>query len=182
MKELNLTNVEPEKGFGGPEPGGYVLKIINVEDVPGKEYLKIDYDFAEGEYANHYLSLFDRFGFWGGTMYKSYKDKSLGWFKAFISDVEASNPGYKWDNDEKKLEGRLFGAVLGAEEYRSNDGEVKESLKVKRPPQRAALIPEFPAGTFSASRNWRCVALYNLEYQGGNSALITPSVPALSNP
>ena len=132
MKELNLTNVEPEKGFGGPEPGGYVLKIINVEDVPGKEYLKIDYDFADGEYANHYLSLFDKFGFWGGTMYKSYKEKSLGWFKAFISDVEASNSGYKWDNDEKKLEGKLFGAVLGSEEYRSNDGEIKESLKVKK--------------------------------------------------
>ncbi|MEG4686040.1 hypothetical protein UXP70_14025 [Enterobacter cloacae] len=52
----------------------------------------------------------------------------------------------------------------------------------KKAASTAALIPEFPAGTFSASRNWRCVALYNLEYQGGNSALITPSVPALSNP
>lgn len=169
MKELNLTNVEPEKGFGGPEPGGYILKIINVEDVPNKEYLKIDYDFAEGEYKNHYLNLFDKFGFWGGAMYKSYKEKSLGWFKAFISDIEASNPGYKWDNDEKKLEGKLFGAVLGAEEYRSNDGEVKESLKVKK----TTSIQDIRDGKFKIPK------LKKLEESNASNEVVDASAQAI---
>lgn len=112
--------------------GGYVVEVSDVTDMPNKEYLRIELDIIEGEYANYYSDLFSRAGFWGLTLYKSYKDKSLGWFKDFMETLEKCNDGFKWDWDEKKLIGCTFGAVLREEEYQGNDGTVKSSLKVDK--------------------------------------------------
>lgn len=131
MKALDLTNVTATQGGDFPHvtPGGYVIGIVNVEDVPEKEYLKITYDIAEGDLKNYYYEMHQRTGYDLPCFYKSYKDKALGFFKAFLEAVEGSNAGYKWDNDERKLCRKFVGCVLREEEYRNRDGEIKVSLK-----------------------------------------------------
>lgn len=46
--------------------------------------------------------------------------------------MEQSNPGYKFNNDEKTLRGKLVGVVLREEEYMGNDGNIKTKLVVDR--------------------------------------------------
>ena len=131
MKALDLTNVTATQGGEFPRvtAGGYVIGIVAVEDVPEKEYLKITYDIAEGELKNYYYEMKQRTGYDLPCFYKSYKGKALGFFKAFIDAVTASNPGYTWNNDERTLCRKLVGCVLREEEYRNRDGEIKVSLK-----------------------------------------------------
>lgn len=135
MKPINLSNVQEAGTFKGLTAGGYVCKIVNVEDVPEKEYLYIEYDVAEGEFKDYYKKLQERKNFWGGSMYKSYKEKALPMFKRFCSAVTKSNPGFIFDggeqnSDEKTLKGKLIGLVLFEEEYIKNNGDIGTRLKV----------------------------------------------------
>lgn len=131
MKQIDFSNVQaPQNEHKRLGPGGYVIGITRVEDHPDKEYLLIEYDIAEGEFKNYYYDLNASMGFWGGSFIKSYKDKALGFFKQFIDAVTASNRGYKWDNDERKLTRKLVGAVLQVEAYTNRMGEPKEKLAV----------------------------------------------------
>lgn len=140
MKKLNLSSVSSDTNR--PEAGGYVLVIVNVEDRPMNEttgkgdYLQIDYDIAEGPFQNYYQSMYNSLGFWGGHFIRSYKPKALGMFKEFIRELKRDNPDFHWDddaeNDEKTMIGCKFGAVLGAEEYRGNDGSIKTRLNVAK--------------------------------------------------
>lgn len=130
MKNLNLVNVQEAQEFKNLIAGGYVAKITVVEDKTDKEYLRVEYDIAEGEFKGYFGELFDRANFWGGNFIKSYKEKALPFFKGFITAVENSNKNYVFDNDETKLVGKLVGIVLGVEEYTGNDGSVKTRLYV----------------------------------------------------
>lgn len=139
MRNVNLSTVSNGNRL---EAGGYVMIITNVEDVPMNEltgkgdYLTIEYDIAEGPYKDYYQSMFSSLGFWGGHFIRSYKPKALGMFKAFIKELRTDNPDFKWnddaENDEKTMIGCKFGAVLGEEEYRGNDGSLKKRLNVAK--------------------------------------------------
>jgi hypothetical protein len=131
MKNLNLENVEEAKEYQRLVAGGYICKITKVEDTPDKEYLKIEYDIEQGEFKDYFKNLFAAKNFWGGRFIRSYKESALSFFKSFTTSVENSNNGYKFDNDETKLVGKLVGLVLGEEEYNANDGSVKNRLYVK---------------------------------------------------
>ncbi len=130
MRPIDLSNVEEAREFERVTPGGYVCGITNVKDVPESEYLLIEYDIAEGSLKNYYRQLSDARGFWGGKFVKSYKGKALPFFKGFITAVESSNSGYRWNYDENTLRRRLIGLVLGEEEYRKNNGTVGKRLYV----------------------------------------------------
>ena len=132
MRSINLDNVQEAQEFDKVTPGGYVCGITAVEDKPDKEYLRLEYDIAEGDFKNYYRNLYNSKGFWGANFIRSYKDKALPFFKAFITAVEKSNKGYKWDNDESKLKRKLVGLVLAEEEYLSKDGEKKTRLYVAK--------------------------------------------------
>lgn len=139
MKTINnFESVQASSGeYAKPEAGGYIVKILDVNDVPidpatGKgDYLKIDYDIAEGEFSGYYKEQNNR---WGGDWYanfiRSYKEKVLGMFKHFINCVEQSNNGFAWDWNEKELIGKKIGVVLQEEEYRKNDGTIGSRLRV----------------------------------------------------
>ena len=141
MKNINLSNVTDSTN-SRPTAGGYVLEVTNVEDHPMNEatgkgdYLTIEYDFAEGEFKEYYWSMMRSLGFWGGHFVRSYKPKALGMFKQFIHELKTDNPEFQWnddaENDEKKMIGCRFGAVLGEEEYRGNDGSIKKRLYVAK--------------------------------------------------
>lgn len=44
-------------------------------------------------------------------------------FKTFTTSVEKSNPGYKWNWEEKQLIGKVFGGVFGIEEFVNDKGD-----------------------------------------------------------
>lgn len=128
MKNVNWDNVQDE--VRRPTAGGYAVRIIRVEDVKAKEYLRIEWDFAEGAFKGCNQKTYDAFGFWPTAKMQSYKEKALRFFKGFKTSVEMSNPNYVFRNDPKSLEGKFVGVVLGEEEYLSNDGKVKTRLYV----------------------------------------------------
>ena len=130
MRNIDWNAVEAVAEFEQIVPGGYVAMIVDAADEPSKEYIKMDLDIMEGKFAGYYNNLFDTKGFWGLNMYRSYKASALGFFKAFKNCVEASNPGYVFNNDEKTLKGKVVGIVLGEEEYIKNDGSLNTRIYV----------------------------------------------------
>lgn len=114
-----------------PTPGAYIAKIVRVEDNEDKEYLRIEWDFAEGSYKGNNQETYDRAGFWPVALIRSYKAGALGFFKSFKTCVEESNPGYIFDTAHPEgLQGKRVGVVLGEEEYIGNDGKKKTRLYV----------------------------------------------------
>lgn len=135
MREINLAEVK-EAGVSTRLPaGGYVCKYTAVTDVADKEYLYMEFDVVEGEYAGYFKDLETRLGFWGGNCYRSYKENALPMFKRMCSAVTKSNPGFIFDGgkqnaNEATLVGKYVGIVFGEEEYIGNDGSLKTRLKV----------------------------------------------------
>lgn len=136
MKKLNLDNVQEFTRFKNPV-GGFICEIKTIEDVPDKEYLKVGYDIAEAispeqeEFVGMYSKRKDERGFDYPTTIVSYKEKSLPFFKGFVTAVEASNNGYTWDNDETKFIGKRVGFVIGEEEYEGKDKSGAPKVKVR---------------------------------------------------
>ena len=96
------------------------------------DYIKIDYDICHGEFKGYYTKQNEKFGGnWFASFIRSYKESALGMFKHFISCVETSNVGYRWDWNERGLVGKYVGVVLGEEEYEKNSGDIGIRLVVK---------------------------------------------------
>ena len=130
MKLINWEEVEESKPTTMLEPGGYVCRIVAVEDVPSKEYLWIVYDVAEGPCAGTYAGMGSGDD-WKHRFTRSYKDTARGMFKAFVNRVEESNPGFKWDgSDERQFVGKLVGLVFQKEQYTNDKGDDKERTVV----------------------------------------------------
>lgn len=138
-KNINWDNVQEAQEFPKVVPGGYVCRITSVEDVEDREYLKIEFDIAEGELTGHYTELYKAKGFWGGSFIRSYKETARPFFKAFKTAVEESNPGYKFNNDESTLIGKYIGLTIGTEEYEAKDGSAKTRQYVDKARSVAAI-------------------------------------------
>ena len=131
MKNINWDNVEAAGNYTKIPAGGYVCGIVNVEDMPEKEYLKFDFDIAAGEYKNHFSERYSGKDFWGANFIKSYKEKALPFFKAMLEAFKESNSGFVVNSsDEQRMKRKFIGLVLGYEEYIGNDGKVKERMYV----------------------------------------------------
>ena len=136
MKKIDLKNVQEFTKFKNPV-GGFICEIKSVEDVPEKEYLRIGYDIAEAlndaqkEFVGMYEKRKKERDFDYPTTVVSYKENSLPFFKGFITALENSNRGYKWDNDETKFVGKLIGFVIGEEEYEGKDKNGVPKVKVR---------------------------------------------------
>jgi hypothetical protein len=120
--------------FDSMVPGGYICKIkaVTCEDKPYGELLTIEFDIAEGEKKGFYQKQFDETKKWYGKYYQTIKKDDLRFFKGFITAIEESNSGFKWNWDEKALVGKLFGAIFAEEEYQNDKGEVKVSCKCRQ--------------------------------------------------
>lgn len=127
----NWDDITEIRAFSSPDPGGYIVKITDVKDFPEKKYLKIYWDFCEGQWVGSNEAFSNRLGFWPTAIIRSYKPKALPFFKAFKTDIEHSNPGYKFSSrNVRGLIGRTIGVVLGQEEYVTKNGELKKRLFV----------------------------------------------------
>ena len=137
MRKVDTSNVR-EAGESKRLPAGaYICKIKAVRDVPDKEYLKVIYDVAEGEYAGYYGSIrLDHPDWeWVGAYVKSYKTAALPMFKRFCTAVSKSNGGFIFDggsinSDESTLVNKQIGLVFREEEYYSNSGDIRTRLVV----------------------------------------------------
>lgn len=146
------------------ELGGHICQIIKVE-VEDKNYgslFRIGFDIVEGPHKGYYKRLhnrkkeFDPKAKWPGMYYQTIKPGEEKYFKGFMVAIEQSNPGFKWDWDESKLNGKLFGGVFGQEEYKANDGSIKLTTKcrwVKSVEQvrNGVEIPEIKKLTYSGN-------------------------------
>ena len=113
--------------FENLEPGGYVCQIVKVEEKnsqKGRPMVVFYFDIFEGEHRGIYRTRYDsNMGAekkWpnSGTYRQPVDGESTKFFKGIIEkSIEPSNRGFKFDWDEKKLMGKLFGGVFGREEY-----------------------------------------------------------------
>lgn len=116
--------------------GGYICKIIHAEDVPAKQYLKIQLEIAEGEYKNYFSLQKANFNLekWpsSGIAYRSYRGESMSYFKGFMKTLMDSNNGFDFERagfDTDSLNGKYIDVVFGEEEYLDQYNELKTSLK-----------------------------------------------------
>lgn len=137
MKKINGWNeIQEFAQFKNPV-GGFICKIVAVEDVPDKEYLKVSYDIAEAlnedqkQFVGMYAKRKAERDFDYPVTVVSYKEQSLPFFKGFVTALEKSNKGYEWDNDETKFVGKLIGFVIGEEEYEGKDKEGNPRIRVR---------------------------------------------------
>lgn len=121
--------------------GGYICKIKSAKEEKsktGKRMLVIALDILEGDKKDFFKKRFDEDTRtekkWpAGAIYRQMLEgeKAAGFLKGLITSIEASNEGFKWDWDEKKLANLKCGAIFGEEEYEKLDGSVRTSTKVK---------------------------------------------------
>ena len=142
--------------------GGYVCRIMKVEEGKSKstgvDQLLIYLDIADGEYkgifAENYKNSRQEFPKWGCIAYQPVYDSTTGMtnprFKAFLTAVEESNPGFvvdrTWGDDFVKFyKDKYVGFVFGEEVYTGNDG--KEHISVK--PKFCMSVDKIKKGEFT---------------------------------
>lgn len=132
MKRIeNWDNIKENSGFEKLSPGGYIVKLLNIQDVPEKEYLKISFDIDEGEkkgfFTEQYKNNTQTDKKWpnAGSFIRSYKAAAASMFRGFTNAVENSNKGYTFDFNEESLKGKKVGVVVAEEEYQNQKGQVR---------------------------------------------------------
>ena len=153
MPKINMQEYEAAEAMSGERArmgaGGYVVIIqaVRTEGTDGmgrridyvnaKEYVKLIYDVAEGDFAGKFSD-----EYWSGTdkdyghqIFMSWKN--MGALKNTINCLDESNPGFDamaaFEADKWELFiGKKLGIVVGEEEYRANDGTIKTRLGFPR--------------------------------------------------
>lgn len=145
--------------------GGYVAIIRKVEDDTEKQFLKIDYDIAEGTYKGIAVDAYEAWGTWNHSFRIYYTEKALWRLKKFISRVEATNPNFTFDwGNVNCLVNKGIGLVIGIRQYYSTkDGSLREALDVqdfctatevregKLPNEPKVVAPKTPAPVVPAA-------------------------------
>lgn len=139
MRKINWSEIKASKDFVRVKPGGYVARITAVKDIEDKEYLLISWDYETG-YPGYNADIQKRLEYWPTQLIRSYKDRALGMFKTWYENIEQSNPGYKFDEDNlQALVGKYMGVVVQYEEYINNKGQTQARLKVMHTPTVAKI-------------------------------------------
>lgn len=139
MGKINwdLYDNTEESGNSNPlKKGIYVCKVISLEDIEDKQYLKIKFDIVQGEYKDYFKKQFDQFKEWknNGFFYRSYKPSAYSFLKNFVTALEKSNDGYnfkKTAGDFKEFNNKLFCGVFGEEEIPYADDKGNPIVVVK---------------------------------------------------
>ena len=135
MKKIDNWNEIEAKGmddFKALPIGAYECKIINAVDnhheQSGKTTLKVMVDIASGEYKDYFKKRYDsntaidRRWDNNATKYLAFEGENTSFFKGFITTVENSNVGYKWNWEESTLRDKKIVGVFQYEEYEKQDG------------------------------------------------------------
>lgn len=130
------------------KPGGYICKIIAAKEEKskrGNRMLTLALDIDEGDNKGFFMKKFEEMKkqkrepnqeikYPNAAIYHQMlegNDRAVGFLKGLMTSLEASNPNFKWDWNEKKLVGLKCGAIFAEEEYEKLDGSVGTICKVK---------------------------------------------------
>lgn len=171
MKKVNWVEVEEATNVDWLPQGGYVIEIVDVDDVPSYEYLNIVFDVVEGEYAHKFAEVPKDKG-WTHQLRQSYGEKSERFFKGFLTALEKSNPGFsisEWqaESDETKLIGLKLGAVINYYHYVNEKGVASKKYNFARP----MSVDKIRSGDFKVPDDqWSDDAKALEESTGGNTS------------
>lgn len=128
-KPNNYDQIKAAGGFERLPAGGYVIEIKKAEiktSVSGYEYLDLTIEISEGIFAGYFMDEYNAQQF-EPKRYKGHfrqgtpkDDQSSSYFKAMITAIEESNPGYTWDWNEQSLVGKTAGCLMRSEEWEYN--------------------------------------------------------------
>ena len=142
-KFAGYDDIQVNEGFKILPAGPYrcVIKKATEEARANSEgtSLVILFDIAEGEHKGHFKDDFEKQtsskkwrGIYRiGVPVDNSSDGLKKFFKSLITSIEKSNPGFKFDFDDKSvaaLKDKKIGFVFGEEEY-EKDGKVKVFIK-----------------------------------------------------
>lgn len=119
-----------------------VIKQVTTEKTRnGRDRFIMLFDVAEGEHKGFYASQYavakrlngDK-AKWKGVHRQNMDDSSLPFFKGLMTSIERSNNGYQFpwgvEGNEKTLVGKKFGAVMGREQFETEDGRKAFATKI----------------------------------------------------
>lgn len=139
IKDFDKVEAKGMDDFRGLPIGAYECVIkdarLNHNEETGKNTLKISIDIASGEYKDYFLKAYetdtriDRKWNNNAIRYIAYEGDNVAFFKGFITTVENSNIGYKWNWEESTLKGKKVCGVFQYEEYEKQDGT--KGIKVR---------------------------------------------------
>ena len=139
IKDFDKIEAKGMDDFKSLPIGAYECVIkdarLNHNEETGKNTLKISIDIASGEYKDYFLKAYetdtriDRKWNNNAVRYLAYEGDNVSYFKGFLTVIENSNTGYKWDWDETKLKGKKVCGVFQYEEYEKQDGT--KGIKVR---------------------------------------------------
>lgn len=119
----------------------YICTIVDVEahtSKQGNPCLKIAFDIVEGDCAGFYTEQYksdkkrDENAMWpyAGIYYVNVDSDSTKYFKGFIYCLEKSNPGFKWNWDERALKRLRFAGLFTEETGVGQDGRSFTSTRL----------------------------------------------------
>lgn len=136
IKVPSYNKNDRKKHFERLPKGAYVCKILHLEEKEskkGNQMIVINWDIAEGEYKDFYANQYkentseDKHWSYDAMVYLTIPYEGCQPFiteqwATFWANIEDSNNGYVFAGDEKKTEGKTFGAVMRNEqtEYNGN--------------------------------------------------------------
>lgn len=142
MKKIdNWDNIEAKgmDDFKALPIGAYECVIVGAgvhkSEQSGKESFKVAVDIASGEYKDYFKKRYDSNTNsdkkWdnNSVRYLAFEGDNASFFKGFITSIENSNPGYKWNWEESTLKGKKICGVYQYEEYEKQDGS--KAVKVR---------------------------------------------------
>lgn len=145
MKKIENWNEIEAKGmddFKALPIGAYECKIINAvenhNEQSGKTTLKVMVDIASGEYKDYFKKRYDsntaidRRWDNNATKYLVFEGENTSYFKGFITCVENSNVGYKWNWEESTLRDKKIVGVFRYEEYEKQDGTRRIKVRLTK--------------------------------------------------
>ena len=132
IKDFDKIEAKGMDDFRSLPIGAYECVImdarVNHNEQSGKDTFKVSVDIASGEFKDYFRKMYendtriDRKWNNNAVRYLAFTGDNVAYFKGFLTVVENSNQGYKWDWDETKLKGKKVCGVFQYEEYEKQDG------------------------------------------------------------
>lgn len=142
IKDFDKVEAKGMEDFKGLPIGAYECVIIggapHTNPDSGKKTFKVAVDIANGEFKDYFKKRFDantnEDKKWdnNAVRYLAYEGDNVAYFKGFITCVENSNPGYKWNWDETTLKGKKICGVFQYEEYEKQDGTRNVKVRLNK--------------------------------------------------